>query len=194
MQKSSDITDTLVRSVAELRALQRYTLEAIQLQQHEEDLRDHSVAARLLEDLVEVVRGQVQRLDLEVATLNGSAEALRAAASSMAGAFLGFFTKARSHETAKMLRDDYTLLNLATVGYLTLHTTAGALRHSRLADMALAHHRELEPFAQEIASMLPHLVLRDLSQQFGGLNRAAAENTVRAAGRSVFSDTELATA
>lgn len=180
MQKSSDITETLVRSLTELRALERYTLEALDLQRHEEDLEDHRSAGELIFDTTGVLREHVERLDTQIAVLGASREALRAAASSMAGAFLGFLSKSRSHETAKMLRDDYTLLSLASIGYLMLHTTAVALRRADVADLALRHHRELAPLVRDIGEMLPHLVLRDLSLDFGGLNRTAAEATLMA--------------
>ena len=189
MQKCPDITDTLVRSLTELRALERYTLEALELQQHEDDLEEHHSAAELISDVTDVLRDHVERLDAQIAVIGGSPQALRAAASSMAGAFLGFLSKIRSHETAKMLRDDYTLLSLASVGYLMLHTTAVALRQAEVADLAIRHHRELSPLVNEIAEMLPHLVLHDLSQSFGGLNRGAAETTLLVANNSVVTDT-----
>lgn len=192
MQKCPDITDTLVRSITELRALERYTLEALELQQYEEDLEEHQAAAQLIQQTVELLREHIRQLDLRIATLGGSKEALRAATTSMSGAFLGFLSKTRSHETSKMLRDDYTLLSLASIGYVMLHTTALALRQPALAEMAMCHHRELAPVVSEIARTLPHLVLQDLSRTFGGLNRTAAETTVQVASETVAPDTPWA--
>lgn len=180
MQKTPDIIETLVRSLTELRALERFTLEALELQQHEDDLEEHRSAADLIGDITGVLRSHVDELDAQIAAIGGSPQALRAAATSMSGAFLGFLSKIRSHETAKMLRDDYTLLSLASVGYLMLHTTAVALRHATIATLAIRHHRDLAPLVSEIAETLPHLVLHDLSQSFGGLDRAAAETTLLA--------------
>jgi len=192
MQKCPDINDTLVRSITELRALERYTLEALELQQHEDDLEDHEAAAQLIDQVVEVLREHIQRLDLQIASLGGSKEALRVATTSMAGAFLGFLSKIRSHDTSKMLRDDYTLLSLASIGYVMLHTTALALRQTTLAEMAMQHHRELAPLVESIAEMLPHLVMQDLSRNFGGLNRSAADATVRLASETVVPDSPWA--
>lgn len=181
MHKGTDITDTLVRSLTELRALERYILEALELQRHEEALDDHRGATETIEQTINLLHEHVAQLDLQLATLGGSREALRAAASSMAGAFLGFLSKSRSHEPSKMLRDDYTLLHLASTTYLMLHTMAVALRQPKIADIAIKHHRELAPVVNDIVAMLPHVVLHDLSQHFGGLNRTAAETTILAA-------------
>lgn len=192
MQKCPDINDTLVRSITELRALERYTLEALELQQHEDDLEDHQAAAQLIQQTIEILREHIRQLDLRIASLGGSKEALRVATTSMAGAFLGFLSKIRSHDTSKMLRDDYTLLSLASIGYVMLHTTALALRQPALADMAMQHHRELAPVVNEIALTLPHLVLQDLSRNFGGLNRTAAATTVQVANENAVPDTPWA--
>ena len=91
-----------------------------------------------------------------------------------------------------MLRDDYTLLSLASIGYVMLHTTSLALRKTDLAAVAMQHHQELGPLMEEIALTLPHLILQDLSRNFAGLNRAAAEATVRIANQVVIPDTPWA--
>lgn len=192
MQKRPDINDTLARSVTELRALERYTLEALELQQYEDDLEHHQEAANLIAQAVEVLRNHITRLDLRITTLAGTTDALRAATSSMSGAFSGFFSKIRSHDTSKMLRDDYTLLSLASIGYVMLHTSALALRRTDVAEMAMQHHQDLAPLVQEIALTLPHLVLRNLSRSFGSLNSAAAENTVLIASQTIVPDTPWA--
>lgn len=192
MLKRPDVNDTLARSMIELRTLQRYTLEAFELQQHEDDLEYHEDAAQLISHTVEVLRKHIKRLDTEIAALGGSSDALRAATTSMSGAFLGFLSKIRSHDTSKMLRDDYTLLSLASIGYIMLHTTSLALSRSDVAEIAMEHHQELVPLVREIAQTLPHLVLQDLSRSFGQVNDTAADQTLLAASRTVLPDTPWA--
>lgn len=186
------INDTLVRSITELRALERYTLEALELQQSEDDLEDHEAAAKLIGQTVEILRTHIRRLDVAIAALSGSKDALRLATTSMAGAFLTFLSKNRSHDTSKMLRDDYTLLSLASIGYVMLHTTSLALRQADLAAMAMQHHQEMAPLVEEIALTLPHLVLQDLARDFGGLNGVAANTTVLVARDTLVPDTPWA--
>ncbi len=166
--------------MAELRALERYTLEVLELQLNEKSLASNLTAFQVIDDTVEVLRGHVAKLDLQIATFVGAEEAVRTATRSMAGAFLRFLGKYRSHEISKILREDYTLLKLTSVGYLMLHTSAVALRNGKAAEMAIRHHRELAPMVKEIGELLPQLVLQELSSHFGGLDRRAAETTLLA--------------
>lgn len=180
MHQGSDTIATLVRSVTELRAFQRYTVEVLELQQIEADLAANKPVAQLISQSLDILHSHIDRLDLLIATLGGSREALKSAASSLTGAFLNFIGKTRSHQVSKILRDDHILLNFAAVSYVMLHTSATALLQPDVAEVALQHHHDLVPLLEEIASLLPRSTLQDLSQNFGGLNRTAADATLRA--------------
>jgi hypothetical protein len=45
-----------------------------------------------------------------------------------------------------MLRDDYTALNLAAIGYHMLHTTGMGLQNQATADLALRHLKDRDSF------------------------------------------------
>jgi hypothetical protein len=156
--------DTLLRSLCEVRALQRYMIEALELQQHEPDLQDHPAVLTLVDDLLDLLRDQIERVDRQIILLPGSRDALRGATSGMAGAFIHFLNKTRSHETAKMLRDDFTLLNVASVSYLMLTTSASFFQHAKIAEVAAQNHQELTAFVEKISRLLPDLVISDLAK------------------------------
>jgi hypothetical protein len=175
--KCNDALDTVARCLADIRALERYLLEVVELQRAEDALSASEEGSRLVEETKQLLQSHVERVDRHLSHLEGARDCLRNSTALMAGAFIGFFSKNRAHEPAKMLRDDYTLLNLASASYLILHTTAVALRDESTAELALTHHRELTPLIADIARALPSTVIRDLTARFGGIDRTAAERT-----------------
>lgn len=176
-----DVSSILIRSAADLRALLRYLIEVVELQQHEPDLKNNETAAEFLENVIPVLCAQVDRLDRYLQNKGNGRTSVQQATSAMAGAFLGFITKLRSHETAKILRDDFTLLNLAAVHCLTLHTTATALQETALANIAAENRRELIPLSERIVRLMPQLIQEELARTVGPVKKDAAEQSLRLA-------------
>jgi hypothetical protein len=77
-----------------------------------------------------------------------------------------------------MLRDDYTALNLATVGYTMLHTTGLALNDQATADLALRHLREYTSIVMEINQVIPSVVVADLREDGGVIDESAVQMAV----------------
>lgn len=176
MPKSVPDTSTLlVRAAADLRALLRYLVEVVELQQHEPDLKNHEEAAELLESAIPVLCRELDQLDQYLERTGSGKQSVQLATSSMAGAFLGFITKLRSHETVKILRDDFTLLNLAAVNCLALHTAASTLNDVSLASIALQCRTRLLQFTDEIVRLMPQLVQQELARTFATTRSPALE-------------------
>ena len=70
------------------------------------------------------------------------AEAVKRAGSIVAGLGAAAIDLVRNEKLPKALRDDYTALNLAAIGYAMLFTTARALDDARVADLAERHLRD----------------------------------------------------
>ena len=170
MPNSSDVRDTVVRSLAELRAMKRFLLEVIELQHHEDCIRRSTPATQLLADASHVLHAHVYRIDQQLGTLNGSAEALRVCTASIAGKFVGFICKTRSHNVPNILREDYTLLSLMSVSCRVLQTAATALHQPGVATLARELQAELVPLLEEFTQLMPQVVYEDLSTTFVGLN------------------------
>ena len=161
-------------AVADLRALERYILEVVEVQQHEPSLQAHHDAARLVHHMIELLRAHVGRLDVHLAGLRHRApEETGDVSRSVAGVFVGFICKMRSHEASHLLRDDYTLLSLAMMGYTILHTTGLALDDRETAGIALEHLRELTVLSREIGLSMPGVVVDELSVGLDLPNRTA---------------------
>ncbi len=170
---TSDSVSILTRSLTDLRALQRYTIEVFELQQSEPELKTFAPAARLIDETISTLRLQIENLDRQIATISGSRVHLQASAGTMAGAFIGFLTKTRSHDLAQILRDDCTLLNHASIHCTMLQTIATVMGRTAIFEVASAHQRELDALVSDLSELAPQYLRRQLQQTLRVDQRAA---------------------
>jgi len=64
---------------------------------------------------------------------------------------------------SRMLRDDYLALNLITMSNTLLHTTALALNHEDVAQLALKHLKRLAPLVVRLGKVFPSVVFVELN-------------------------------
>ena len=100
------------------------------------------------------------------------------------GTLAGLYDRLRSESVSKMLRDNYTALNLAAISYTMLHTTGLALQDQATAELALRHLRHYAEMVIEINRIIPRIVVEDLRQDVtiheNGTAQRAIENTQQA--------------
>jgi len=154
----------LSKSITDLRALLRYTIEVLELQQSEPELKTFAPADRSLSEIIITLRQQIENLDRYISAIPGSRTSLQNAASAMASAFLGFLTKTRSHDLMQILRDDSTLLHHASMHCMMLQTAANALGQKSLFDVASANKREIDAFIAELSELAAQYLRRQLGQ------------------------------
>jgi len=154
----------LSKSITDLRALQRYMIEVLELQQSELELKTFAPADRLLGEILATLRQQIENLDRHILAIPGSRTGLKNAASVMASAFLGFLTKTRSHDLMQILRDDSTLLHHASMHYAILQTAAASLGQKSIFDVASANRREIEGFVADLGDLAQQYLRRELGQ------------------------------
>lgn len=188
--------NVLCRYLTDLRALERYLIEALELQEFEKDLRSHREAALLVSDTLDLLRYHVAKVDEEIESLDcDPRSALRRSVAAISGAFVTSVSKLRSRETSKILRDNLTMLNLATASYAILHSGALAVGHTALADLALIHLRELTGIIAEINQLLPRVVVAEVARTVATTSETAADrafqNTESAWGREAVAPTPL---
>ena len=103
-----------------------------------EDLKDYPEA-------VAELRGIHRKIEHHIADLRGLSdrrqaggvvESMKRAGSAVLGAAAGVIDLVRSEGLPKNLRDDYTALSLAHIGYVMLHTTGLSLEDREVADLA----------------------------------------------------------
>jgi hypothetical protein len=98
-----------------------------------------------------------------------------------AGAAVGLLDLIRSEGLPKNLRDDYTALSLATVGYEMLHTTALALEDREVAELAHVNFSDYARAVIRLNTIIPGAVLSFLKSE--GL--PVREDVLRDVGRSI---------
>jgi ferritin-like metal-binding protein YciE len=110
----------------------------------------------------------------------GVTESVKRAGSAVAGMAAGLVDLVRTEGLPKNLRDDYTAFNLATIGYVMLHTTALALGEQEVAELAHQHLRDYAAAALRLDRVIPAAVVRYLQEE--GL---PAQDVAHQVGRTV---------
>jgi hypothetical protein len=165
MTANNSPTDALRMYVNDMVALERHILEAIDRQKNDERLTNPG-AISVVGTMHGILQEHVSVMENHAAALGGSTGAtLKEAVTSVAGVLAGFYDKIRKDPISRMLRDDYTALNLAAVSYTMLHTTGLALRDSVVANIALRHLNDLTPVIVQLNEVIPLVVAEELADE-----------------------------
>jgi ferritin-like metal-binding protein YciE len=95
----------------------------------------------------------------------GAVEAIKRAGATVAGVAAGIIDLVRTEGLPKNLRDDYTAFNLASIGYLMLHTTATSLGDREVADLARQHYADYADVIMRLSRVVPASVVRYLQAE-----------------------------
>ncbi len=76
---------------------------------------------------------------------------------------------------SRLLRDDYSALNLITMGNSLLHTTALALDRQDVASVSLRHLENLAPLVVKIGRLLPEVAARELRSEAPDIDLSIAQ-------------------
>ncbi|HNP71298.1 MAG TPA: hypothetical protein PLO33_05600 [Kouleothrix sp.] len=175
-----DNKDILQQYVSDMIALDKHIVEAVERQLNDERLDTYPGARQLVGTIKRTLTAQVDGLQQQLASVGGEASGpVKETLSAVAGVAAGLYDKVRHDPVSKMLRDDYTALSLASVGYTMLHTTGLALKHTGIANMAVASLKELTPLVVDISKLLPMLVVKDLAGEEVSLDESAGPAAVR---------------
>jgi ferritin-like metal-binding protein YciE len=179
-------TDAIQKHLADMLAVEKHILEAIERQRADDDARNDIEANKILIEIERTMKRHVATLEATVEQYGAEGEsALKKAVTGILGAAAGLYDQVREHTVSRMLRDDYTALSLAAMSYTALHTFGLAVRENRVADLATDHLKEVTPLLVEISKVLPHVVARELAREedFGvdaTVGDAATANTQHA--------------
>ncbi len=154
--------------LTDMLALEEHIFTAVQGQQAA--LKDdHPKFSAVLHDVEALATGHAKQLkslieqrEMGVGTL---AEGLKKAGSVILGVGAAAIDLVRSERVPKNLRDDYTVIALATVGYAMLFTTAKALSDTPVANLAAALHKDYAKAAMALHHVVPASVLAMLVEE-----------------------------
>lgn len=92
------------------------------------------------------------------------AKGIKEMATAALGAIAGWYDKGGTVQGSKMLRDDYTALSLAAMGYTVLHTTGVAVQDHPTAALAMRHMKDYLSIITEITTIMPSVVVAELRE------------------------------
>lgn len=181
----SDIKNTrehLRPYVADMAAVEKHILEAVERQTKDESFQKLPQAQQLVNRLETTLRNHVQGLEkhLEQFPAGSAAGAVKGAVTGVLGVFAGLYDKVRTEAASRGLRDDYTALNLASVSYVMLHTSALALNEPATAQLALSNLKDLTPLVMQLNEAIPEVVVRELAEEGKAYDASVVQRAVRA--------------
>lgn len=185
----SDRLDLLKKYVGDMHATEKHILEAIERQAESDEAAAQPDAQDFFKRVTAVLREHTSHLERHLETLGGSGTSpVKEAVGGVLGFAAGLIDQVRDQTVSKMLRDDYTALNMACISYTMLHTTALALNDSKTAEIALLHLKHLTPLVTEINKLTPLIVVRELMDDADGVDGTAGERAARSAQTAWDSD------
>jgi hypothetical protein len=145
-----DKNEAINSYISDMLALEDHIEKAIRSQI--EDLKDYpDVVAelRLIHRRAEHLISDLRELS-ERRRAGGAKEAVKRAGSAVLGAAAGVIDLIRTEGLPKNLRDDYTALSLASIGYVMLHTTGLSLDDREVAELA---HQGFTDYAEAVSRL-----------------------------------------
>lgn len=180
-EKEQARKDTLQKYVSDMMAVEDHIERAVKRQTEHEDVYQHNPqAAVIIQTIVQHTKQHSEHLSQHLESIGGDpAKGIKEIASAVLGTAAGLYDKVRTESVSKMLRDDYTALNLAAVSYTMLHTTALALQDQPTADLALRHLKHYTEVIMQINQVIPSVVVADLRNDVPTLNEASIQQAMQ---------------
>lgn len=181
-----DNREALRPYIADMAAVEKHILEAVERQRNDDDIKQFPEAFQLIGRMEGVLRRHVQELESHIQGFPGGgvATTLKEAVTGILGAVAGVYDKVRKDTASRALRDDYTALSLAAVSYTMLHATALGLNQGMTAQIALSNLKDLTPLIVELSQVIPPVVVKELTfegySMEPGVGQQAARNTQEA--------------
>ena len=176
-----DNREALRPYVADMVAVEKHILEAVERQRNDDDIKQFPDALQLVGRIESTLKSHVQALDgqLQGYSGGGAAGAVKQAVTGVLGAIAGVYDKVRKDTASRALRDDYTALSLASVSYSMLHTTALGLTQATVAELSRQHLEEINSLIMELGLALPRIVLKELAFEGYTVETGAADLAVK---------------
>ena len=171
----SERQDSLQQYVSDMLAVERHILPAFENQSKDDRLARYPEARRLVNKVEATINSHINGLKQHLENLGGDAASpVKSAMTAALGVAASVIENMRTDPVSKNLRDDYTALNLAAIGYSMLHTTGQALMDQQTADLAASCLMDYTPLITEINEIIPEVVVSELRDETEVLDPDAA--------------------
>jgi len=179
----SNRTNHIKEHVSDQLALERHILDAVQRQREDDAVRNNLEANKVVIEIERVLKEHTTALESLADLYNTDGRSmLKRAITEVLGVAAGLYDRVRNYKVSRMLRDDYTALSLAAMGYTAMHAFALTIREDRLADISLRHLKDITPLLIELSRVIPLTVAEETVQEGdypteSGAGARAVENT-----------------
>ena len=168
--------------LSDMLALERHIAQPLERQSGMADTAKFPEAQQIVAKLRGLCEAHEAALKTQLDAVGGhAASPIKSAWSALLGGGAAAVDSVRKTKVSKSLRDDYTALALASIGYSMLETTALGAGDRAVADLA---HRHLEDYARcviQIGQAMPAVVLQELRDDGENVATGAAEEARRRA-------------
>jgi ferritin-like metal-binding protein YciE len=165
---AEDATEAIASYVTDMLALEHHIEDAIsgQIADLGDDEPDFVRELRVIHGRCEEHIAALEVIaDRREGAGQGIAETVKKAAASVLGMGAAGVDFIRSEKLPKNLRDDYTALSLACIGYVMLHTTAKSLGDEPVARLAMTHLENHSRCVMTLHNIIPPAVMRFLRDE-----------------------------
>jgi ferritin-like metal-binding protein YciE len=157
--------ETLLKYLTDMHALESHLAQPLKSQANDADFGAYPEALELVRRLEIRTANATGSLEILIESLGGKTRgSFKSAATAAAGAVAAVVNEARTHAITKKLRDDYTALSLAAIGYELLHATANALGSEEVASLALHHLKDVAGFIMELSQVIIPVAVDELGK------------------------------
>jgi ferritin-like metal-binding protein YciE len=162
---TTDITQTIHSYVTDMLSLEKHISKALEAQI--EDLADYPTVVSELRTINATTESHARALEQLAEQFGGEGATgiIKKFGSTVAGLAAGAIDLVRNESLPKNLRDDYTALSLATIGYVMLHTTALSLGNRQVADLAQRHFVDYTEVVMTLHNIIPGAVIEFLQEE-----------------------------
>ncbi len=176
--------------VGDMASLESHIEEAIDRQV--KLVKPHPKAAALVNQLHVTSKTHRDALKAHLGRMGGATGSpIKEAVAAAAGVAAGLIDKVRPESISKAVRDDYTAVNHATIGYTMLHATALMLGDEATAALAERHIRDYTALIEGINQIIADVVAYDLRRDGIPLDDSKVEQTTEAINK-IWQQTEPA--
>ena len=171
---------SLTTYVSDMLALERHIEQPVKRQLSMQDTNKYPEAKTVIAQIASLTESHARALELCLKQLGGhEASGVKSAWSTLLGFGAAAVDSVRKTKISKALRDDYTALSLATMGYTMLHATAVGLGDGMVADLAKRHLADYARLVMQINQVMPLVVLQELRDDGETVQTDAAEMMIR---------------
>jgi ferritin-like metal-binding protein YciE len=189
-----DRKESIRKHTSDMLAVEQHILDAIQRQRDDDKMAGNVDADNVTAEIERVLSQHVAALE-DLAQQYGAEgqSTAKEALTKLLGVAAGLYDKVRGDQPiSRDLRDNYTALSLAAMGYTSYHTFGLAVGEEKIATLAQKHLKDLTPLMVEISKVLPEIVVQETSEDSDfavdtAVGRRAVNNTQAAWSNDVTS-------